>query len=213
MNTTSSKFLLNIAVLLSTVYASDCLSEIKNCGGKWTNGQCEEETEETLPETTTVTISAPDLKDRRSLYTDLDLRNFRAKREYGVEVSLEDARIACLSDRASLKECRKVTKSQNDRLDVLIVHARQSVPTPQPTAQTSLQDHNQVVIINNEDDDDDWKRKWWWRKRKDRHTDTYDLSDKHEVDEGALANQAKKRREAEEDPQPIFQRGGKLKGP
>lgn len=201
-------------VLLISSIPSSAKTELVNCNGKWTNGPCEEGSAKTLPEKASSANDSPDRNDMRSLYTDLDLRNFRAKREFGIEISLEDARISCLSNKATLDECRKVTSAQNEKLDLLIAKAALSAPAAAevtPQQQPSSKDQNQVVIINNNDDDDYWRRKWWRRKR-DKYPTTYDLSLSKEVDEGTLANQAKKRREKEEkaERETPVSRGGKL---
>ena len=61
--------------------------------------------------------AGPDLSAKKSLLHELSMKEIEARRDYGVRVDIAAVEQLCLSEAATLAECRKEAEAAEDRID------------------------------------------------------------------------------------------------
>ena len=112
----------NLLLFFTAVFlASSVQAEMVKCNGIWTNRPCQGYSETKLQADEVVPpankAEATALSKKRSLFHELTMKSIEARREYGVDLSLEDVESFCLRQKTSVDECREKTEKRADKID------------------------------------------------------------------------------------------------
>lgn len=95
-------------------------AEMNLCDGVWTNQACKGVEERRLGTTKELTPEEQALvaarSKKRSVLHELTMRSIEAKRDYGVDLSLEKAEQVCRDDSSTVDACREAADLLNERL-------------------------------------------------------------------------------------------------
>lgn len=116
-----------LPVSLLLIEVSTVTAEMVLCDGIWTNSSCEGISQKKVGATEAITEEQKALvktrSKKRSLLHQITMSSIDARRQYGVDLSLDSAQETCREDSTTIEKCREVTEGFSEKLNVRIDQA------------------------------------------------------------------------------------------
>jgi hypothetical protein len=130
-------------------------SDLQECNGTWTNVPCDSTPERVIKETTPP-ADGREQKDKaqRSLwFHDLEMKQIKARREYKLDIDIEDVRAICNDQKLPSENCKKATLERRAQIDTQLGQAEElKLKKKEAEKKTNSDDPLAVpVVVQNND--------------------------------------------------------------
>lgn len=169
LNLRSGIMLLTIGLTTLLPHGSSMVAhaEMNLCDGVWSNQPCkgiQEKKLGTAPELTAEQTAAVQTRSKkRSLLHDSTMQAIAAKREHGIDLSLDAVETVCRDEKTSIEQCREVNEAFQEKLTtrstqaIELANAKkeseakpQTEPTPTPPQNTAIVIQERNIYIDDD---------------------------------------------------------------
>jgi hypothetical protein len=141
----------NVITLLIalSIYCSSASAELSLCNGVWTNAKCDSEAANVLKEKESVAPPKPVVEKQKKEYAlhELLMHQVKAKREYGIDIFVNDVIDECRNTDIDPQNCNKLVGERYLEITKLVEEAKKSKPIQSEEQKTTLNEQPSTVVV------------------------------------------------------------------